>query len=147
MTIVRFDPLRSQGPALPLDAYRRGDQFVLEFDLPGVDPDSVELVVERNILTVSAERSPTRGDETEVLVTERPTGRFTRRLRLGSHLDLEHIEASTDRGVLTVTIPATAALRRRRVEVKQGPARIDAAVEDRTEADGATETDEAASAA
>src|SRR3546814_1826015 len=111
--LMRFDPFReldrlvppSQGfraPAMPLDAYRDGDRFVIHVDLPGVDPDSVDLTVEKNVLTVSAERRWERGDNQQVLVSERPQGSFSRQLFLGEGLDTDRIEAGYDHGVLTV---------------------------------------------
>src|SRR3546814_7097415 len=95
---MRFDPFReldrldppSQGfraPAMPLDAYRDGDRFVIHVDLPGVDPDSVDLTVEKNVLTVSAERRWERGDNQQVLVSERQQRSFSRQLFLGEGLD------------------------------------------------------------
>ena len=116
--LMRFDPFREldrlteqaganrQLPAvLPMDAYRRGDNFVVHFDLPGADPESIELTVERNVLNVRAERSWARGEGDEVLINERPQGVFTRQLFLGESLDVEAIDASYDNGVLTVTVP------------------------------------------
>jgi HSP20 family protein len=75
------------------DAYRRGEQFVVHFDLPGVDPSSIDLHVERNVLTVKAERTPTYGEDVELQVAERPRGVFTRQLFLGDTLDADRIEA------------------------------------------------------
>lgn len=95
--LMRFDPFReidelwrrtgeSAGLAgMPMDAYRRGDEFVAEFDLPGIDPDSVELTIERNVLQVSATRNAPFGQDDEVIVAERPTGSVTRQLFLGGH--------------------------------------------------------------
>src|SRR3954467_2928603 len=92
---------RQASPArtFPMDAYRRGDRFYVHFDLPGVDPGSIDLNVEKNVLTVTAERGwqPQEGDE--VLVAERPRGSFTRQLFLGETLDATHIEAGYDGGV------------------------------------------------
>ena len=79
---------------MPMDAWREGDRFVIEFDLPGVSPESVDLDVERNVLTVSAERVSRNGDW-EMLASERPRGRFSRQLVLGDNLDLDRIEAPT----------------------------------------------------
>src|SRR3546814_18125153 len=90
---------------MPLDAYRDGDRFVIHVDLPGVDPDSVDLTVEKNVLTVSAERRWERGDNQQVLVSERPQGSFSRQLFLGEGLDTDRIEAGYDPGVLTVRVP------------------------------------------
>lgn len=135
--LIPFDPLgeldrwavhavhrtRGRRPAgLPMDAYRRGDRLVVHFDLPGVHPDSVELTVERNVLTVRAERSftPAEGDET--LVAERPVGTFVRRLSLGRAVDGERIEASYDHGVLTVTVPVAEEAKPRRLPISTGTA-------------------------
>src|SRR5215204_6225924 len=88
---------------MPMDAWREGDVFVLEFDLPGVSKESIDLDVERNVLTVRAERVPGNGDW-EALASERPRGAFSRQLVLGDNLDLERIEATYTDGVLRLTI-------------------------------------------
>ena len=107
-----------QWPAvLPMDAYRRGDQFVVHLDLQGTDPSSVELTVERNVLTVKAERAWARDQEDEVLISERPQGVFTRQLFLGESLDTDAIEANYDKGVLTLTIPVAEQAKPRRVAI------------------------------
>ncbi|MGD9526734.1 Hsp20/alpha crystallin family protein [Pseudonocardia sp.] len=96
----------SRPAAMAMDAYRHGDEFVVEFDLPGVDPKGVELSVERNVLTVRAERRPAPRDEhIELQVAERPLGVFSRQLFLGDALDTDHIQAAYERGVLTLRIP------------------------------------------
>jgi HSP20 family protein len=96
----------SRPTAMPMDAYRRGEEFVVEFDLPGVDPDAIELSVERNVLTVRAERRPGRRDESvEMQVSERSLGVFSRQLFLGDTLDTDRIAAAYEAGVLTLTIP------------------------------------------
>lgn len=104
----------------PMDAYRRGDQFFVHFDLPGVNPESIELTVEKNVLTVKAERdwAPQEGDE--ILTVERPRGTFTRQLFLGDVLDAEHVQASYDQGVLTLTVPMAEQAKPRKVEVSTG---------------------------
>ncbi len=86
--------------SFPMDAYRRGDEFVVHFDLPGVDPDSIEISVDRNILTVQADRrfEQVRGDE--ILVTERPQGTYTRQLMLGDQLDTDRIDAGSSASVV-----------------------------------------------
>ena len=141
--LMRFDPFReldrqfdrlSQrnwgAGVMPIDAYRRGDRFFVHFDLPGVDPASVDLEVEKNVLTVKAERSwePAEGDE--VVVAERPRGTFSRQLFLGETLDTDHIEAKYDKGVLTVRIPVAEAAKPRKVAIGGGesdtPEAIDA---------------------
>ncbi len=130
--LMRFDPFReldrlaeqtwggARLAAMPMDAYRRGDHFVVHFDLPGVDPSSIDLTVEKNVLTVSAERrwQPTDGDE--VVVAERPQGSFSRQLFLGEGLDPEHIEARYDNGVLFVTAPVAEAAKPHKIEIKAG---------------------------
>jgi len=83
--------------AMPMDAWREGHQFIVEFDLPGVDPDSIDLDVERNVLTVKAERKPLQGDR-ELLAAERPRGVFSRQLILGDTLDTERVQAAYDGG-------------------------------------------------
>jgi HSP20 family protein len=92
--------------AMPMDAYRSGEHFVVSFDLPGVDPDAIELDVERNVLTVKAERRPVAtGEHVEMQVAERPLGVFSRQLFLGDTLDTDRIAADYQAGVLTLTIP------------------------------------------
>ena len=104
--------------AMPMDAYRTGDQFVVSFDLPGVDPDAIELDVERNVLTVKAERRPVAtGEQVEMQVAERPLGVFSRQLFLGDTLDTDHIDASYDAGVLTLRIPIAEKAKPRRITI------------------------------
>jgi HSP20 family protein len=134
--LMRTDPFREleqwtrqlfgqQGPwghptVMPMDAYRQGEQFIVQFDLPGVDPSSIDLGVERNVLTVRAERTPTSGDGLEVQIAERPSGVYSRQLFLGEALDTEHIEASYDAGVLTLRIPVVEQAKPRKIEVSVG---------------------------
>ena len=132
--IMRFDPFREldrltdqmtaattqTARGFPLDAYRRGDRFLVDLDLPGLDPDSIELTVERNVLTIRAERRPERQEGDEVLVAERPQGTFARQLFLGESLDADAIEANYDRGVLTLTIPVAEQAKPRKVQVSGG---------------------------
>jgi len=101
---------------MPMDAWREGDRFVLEFDLPGVSLDSIDLDVERNVLTVRAERVARNGDW-EMLATERPRGVFSRQLVLGDNLDLEKIEASYDGGVLRLLVPVAEKAKPRKIEI------------------------------
>jgi HSP20 family protein len=104
--------------AMPMDAYRSGDHFVVSFDLPGVNPDAIELDVERNVLTVKAERRPVAtGEHVEMQVAERPLGVFSRQLFLGDTLDTEHIDASYDAGVLTLRIPIAEKAKPRRITI------------------------------
>jgi len=112
--------LRSRQAVMPMDAYRRGEHFVVHFDLPGIDPSTIDLTVEKNVLTVAAERSWPREDGDEVLVAERPQGAFSRQLFLGESLDPDHIEANYDQGVLTLSIPVAEKAKPRKVEVSTG---------------------------
>ncbi|HEX2023505.1 MAG TPA: Hsp20/alpha crystallin family protein, partial [Acidimicrobiales bacterium] len=119
--LMRFDPFRefdrigqqfwgqARMPVLPLDAYRSGDEFVVHVDVPGVDPDSIELTVERNLLVVKAERAWQPSEGAEVVTAERPQGSFTRQLFLGENLDVDNIAASYENGVLTLRIPVAQA--------------------------------------
>jgi HSP20 family protein len=107
----------SRPTAMPMDAYRDGDQFVVCFDLPGVHSDAIELDVERNVLTVKAERRPVSGDNVEMQVAERPLGVFSRQLFLGDTLDTDHIDASYEGGVLTLRIPIAEAAKPRRISI------------------------------
>ncbi len=128
--LMRFDPFREldrltqvfggRAAVMPMDAYRQGDQFVVHFDLRGVDPSSIDLTVEKNVLTVSAQRQWQRGDDQQVVVSERPQGTFSRQLFLGESLDANRVEASYDNGVLTVTIPVGEQARPRKVEITSG---------------------------
>jgi HSP20 family protein len=107
---------------MPMDAWREGDSFVVEFDLPGVSADSIDLDVERNTVTVRAEREPREGD-VEMLAAERPRGVFSRQLLLGESLDTENITASYDAGVLTLRIPVAEQAKPRRIEITQSEER------------------------
>ncbi|HUP72165.1 MAG TPA: Hsp20/alpha crystallin family protein [Acidimicrobiales bacterium] len=128
--LMRFDPFRDldrltqqlAGPRqwMPMDAYRKDDRVYVHFDLPGVDPDSIELTVERNALHVSAERSWFYSDAIDVLASERPQGKVSRQLFLGENLDLDRLEANYDRGVLTLTIPVAESAKPRKVQVASG---------------------------
>ena len=112
----------SRPAVMPMDAYRDGEQYVVHFDLPGVDPSSVDLNVERNVLTVKAERSPSYGEDVELQVAERPRGVFSRQLFLGDTLDADHVEASYDAGVLTLRIPIAEKAKPRKIEITGGSA-------------------------
>ena len=107
---------------MPMDAFREGDTFVVELDLPGVDPETIDLDVERNVLTVKAERRPMAGEHAEVLISERPTGSFSRQLFLGDTLDTEHIEAAYDAGVLKVRMPVAEQAKPRKIAISGGGA-------------------------
>ena len=130
--LVRFDPFRefdrlreaaataSTPRGIPMNAVRRGDRIELTFDLPGVRPDAVDLTVERNELSLTAERAVERQDGEEWLAAERPTGRFTRQLLLGDNLDTDHIEATFADGVLHVSIPVAEQAKPRKVAIAGG---------------------------
>jgi HSP20 family protein len=104
---------------MPLDAWREGDAFVIEFDLPGVQPETLDIDVERNVLTVRAER-PSKNGDWEMLAAERPTGLFSRQLVLGDNLDLDRLEARYDAGVLKLTVPVAERAKPRKIEVTTG---------------------------
>jgi HSP20 family protein len=131
MMLMRTDPFRefdrlaqqivgagttSRPAVMPMDAWRAGDRFVIEFDLPGVAPDTLDIDVERNVLTVRAER-PQRNGDWEPLAAERPTGLFSRQLVLGDNLDLDHLEATYDNGVLKLVVPVAERAKPRKIEV------------------------------
>jgi HSP20 family protein len=99
-----------------MDAWREGDAFHVAFDLPGVNPDSIDLDVERNVITVKAER-PARAGDADLIAAERPRGVFSRQLVLGDNLDTEHITASYDAGVLTLQIPVAERAKPRKISV------------------------------
>jgi HSP20 family protein len=101
---------------MPMDAWRDGDTFHVEFDLPGINPDSIDLDVERNVVTVKAERRP-RSTDAELIAAERPRGVFSRQLILGDNLDTEHIEANYDTGVLTLLIPVAEQAKPRKIAI------------------------------
>ncbi|MCU1461089.1 MAG: 18 kDa heat shock protein [Acidimicrobiales bacterium] len=132
--LMRFDPFReldsvaqllsdraARSPStIPMDAYREGDRFIVLFDLPGVDPNSIDVTVEKNVLTVQADRTWSANDGQEVLVAERPQGHFTRQLFLGESLDTEQVEAVYDAGVLRITIPVAEQAKPRKIQVADG---------------------------
>jgi HSP20 family protein len=128
--LMRTDPFRdldrltqqmfgtvTRPSVMPMDAYRKGHDFFVHFDLPGIDPDTIDLTVEQNVLTVKAERTALDTNGVEPIATERPSGTFTRQLFLGETLDTEHIEANYSSGVLTLTIPVSEAAKPRKVAV------------------------------
>ncbi|MFF4034030.1 Hsp20/alpha crystallin family protein [Streptomyces sviceus] len=131
--LMRTDPFRefdrltqqvfgstARPAAMAMDAYRSGDDFVVHFDLPGVDPGTIDLDVERNVLNVRAERRLPAPEGAEMIVAERPTGSFTRQLFLGDTLDTERIDASYDAGVLTLRIPVAEQAKPRRIQISGG---------------------------
>ncbi|NAZ76441.1 Hsp20 family protein [Kineococcus sp. T13] len=128
--LMRTDPFReldritqqvfgtaARPTAMPMDAWRSGDEFVVEFDLPGVDPAGVELDVERNVLTVRAQRPVAEGPH-EMVAAERPRGVFSRQLILGDNLDAERISANYHAGVLTLRVPVAERAKPRRITVE-----------------------------
>ncbi|MEV6404512.1 Hsp20/alpha crystallin family protein [Streptomyces bobili] len=106
--------------AMPMDAYRSGDDFLVHFDLPGIDPETIDLDVERNVLNVRAERRTPAPEGAELLVAERPAGTFTRQLFLGDTLDVDRIDASYEAGVLTLRIPVAEQAKPRRIQISGG---------------------------
>lgn len=127
--LMRFDPFadfdrltrqmwgNARSSFMPADAYRKADRFYIHVDLPGVDPESIDVTVEKNNLTISAERKWEREDDDQVILNERPTGTFSRQFFLGESLDTDNIEAGYDHGVLTVSIPVAETARARKIEV------------------------------
>jgi HSP20 family protein len=130
--LMRTDPFReldrlaqqvfgtaARPAAMPMDAWREDQEFVVAFDLPGVNLDSVDVDVERNVLTVKAERPDPVGKDTEMIASERPRGVFSRQLILGDTLDAENVKASYDGGVLTLRIPVTEKAKPRKIEIER----------------------------
>jgi len=128
--LMRTDPFReldrltqqvfgttTRPAVMPMDAWRDGDEFVVEFDLPGVKAEDVELDVERNVLTVKAERPAVDGQDTEVIASERPRGVFSRQLFLGENLDTDKVSAEYDAGVLRLTIPVAETAKPHKIEI------------------------------
>jgi HSP20 family protein len=127
--LMRFDPFRDfdrltrsvttngRLPWMAMDAYRRDDQVLLQLDLPGVDPASVDVTFENGTLTITAERPSAVPEDGRVLVSERPQGTFTRHFALSENLDGERTEARYDNGVLTLTVPVAEQSKPRKVEV------------------------------
>lgn len=110
------DGTRARPSAMLMDAWRDGDTFHVEFDLPGISQDSIDIDVERNVVTVKAER-PSRASDAELLAAERPRGVFSRQLVLGDNLDTNNIRASYHEGVLSLTIPVAEQAKPRKVEI------------------------------
>lgn len=102
---------------MPMDLYRIEDRYVVNVDLPGVDPGSIDLDVDGNTLTISAERTIGAADGARWLAQERPAGRYTRQLSLGPDLDLDGIHASYENGVLSLTIPVAERAKPRKIAV------------------------------
>ena len=127
--LMRTDPFRdfdrlaqqvlgtaARPAVMPMDAWRDGDRFIVEFDLPGVDEESLDLDVERNVLTVHAKR-PELDSDREMVSAERPRGVFSRQLCLGETLDADRIEASYGGGLLRLTIPVAEKAKPRRIQI------------------------------
>jgi HSP20 family protein len=151
VSVLRFDPfgdpfrqmdrLTSQllsgtrtPMGMPMDVWQTDDGFHVCLDLPGVDPDSVDITTERNTLTIKAERRAEYEDGQNVLIAERPQGTFTRQLQLGDSVDTENIQASYSNGVLHLTLPMTQAAQPRRVQVRtEGSGQRQITVEGETE--------------
>ncbi|MEU1388699.1 MULTISPECIES: Hsp20/alpha crystallin family protein [unclassified Nonomuraea] len=104
---------------MPMDGLRRDDDVVLRFDLPGIDPDSIEVTVDRGVLTVGARREDELAENERLFVRERPMGTFTRRVYLSEHLDSDRIDAGYANGVLTVRIPVLERAKPRKVEIRR----------------------------
>jgi HSP20 family protein len=128
--LMRTDPFRdidrmfeqlagtaTRPAVMHVDAERDGDWFNVYFDLPGVDPDSIDLTVERNVLSVKAERERPQRDGVESVISERPMGVFSRQLFLGDTLDTDKLEASYDNGVLALRIPVSDKAKPRKVSI------------------------------
>ncbi|MEV5482365.1 MULTISPECIES: Hsp20/alpha crystallin family protein [Streptomyces] len=108
----------SRPSAMPMDAYREGDEYVVAFDLPGVTPEAIDIDVERNMLTVKAERRPVaKADDVQLELSERPLGAFSRQIVLADTLDTEHIKADYDAGVLTLRIPIAERAKPRKIAI------------------------------
>jgi HSP20 family protein len=130
MALMRFDPFREldrlaeqalagarTARTLPMEAFRRGDQFIVALDVPGMKADDIDVTVERNVIEINARRRPLRQEGDELIVDERPQGEFRRQLFLGDNLDVNKLTAVSDCGVLTLTIPVSEESKPRKVEI------------------------------
>jgi HSP20 family protein len=128
--LMRTDPFReldrlteqvfgttTRPAVMPMDAWRHGDEFVVEFDLPGVNAKDVDLDVERNVLTIKAERPVLEGQDAEMIAAERPRGVFSRQLILGDNLDTDRVQAEYETGVLRLTIPVSEQAKPHKIEI------------------------------
>src|SRR3954454_11976400 len=128
--LMRTDPFRdldrltgamfgtaARPSALPMDAYRENGSFVGQIEIPGVDPEAIDLTVEQNVLTVHAERTPSYDHDVERVVAERGYGAFSRQLFLGDTLDADRLTASYDAGVLTIRIPVAEQAKPRKISI------------------------------
>ncbi|GAA0581613.1 Hsp20/alpha crystallin family protein [Actinomadura livida] len=121
--VFRQATANGHGAGMPMDGIRRADDVVLRFDLPGIDPDSIDVTVDRDILTVSARRDEEIGEQERPFVRERLMGSFTRRVHLPEHLDADAIEAAYDNGVLAIRIPVLEKAKPRKVAIQTGRGR------------------------
>lgn len=128
--LMRWDPVReidrvaasllgdTHTPrTMPMDAFRHGDDLRIHIDLPGIDPDSIELTVEKNVLSVTARRNVDRSEADELIVSERPQGVFSRQVFLGDGLDTDALEAGYEQGVLSIRVPVRESAKPRRIPV------------------------------
>jgi len=141
MTLMRFDPFReldrlaeqtlSVGTralrSVPMEALRRGEEFIVHLDVPGVGSDDIDLTVERNVVNIRVRRLPDRQERDEVVIDERPYGEFARQLFLGDNLDVDRLTADSRDGVLTLTIPISQSSKPRRVALSSADRPSDAA--------------------
>ena len=131
--LMRTDPFRdldrltqqvfgtaTRPACMPMDAWRSGDVFHIEFDLPGVSTDTIDLDVERNVLTVRAERGQPSNDDAEMIAAERPRGVFSRQVILGDNLNLDAVEATYNDGVLHLTVPVAEKAKPRKISIESG---------------------------
>lgn len=116
----QFTGTTSRPAVMHVDAEREGDTFYVYFDLPGVDPDSIDLTVERNVLQVKAERQRYLREGAETVISERPMGVFSRQLFLGDTLDTDNLKAGYDNGVLTLEIPVSDKAKPRKIAIGNG---------------------------
>jgi HSP20 family protein len=127
MLLTSFDPfaefhrVNGRFPSVRMDAVRRDGEVELRFDLPGIDADSIDVTVDRGVLTVSARRSEEYAEDEKLFVRERVMGSFTRRIRLSDTVDADKIAASYDNGVLTVSVPLTEQAQPRKVAISTEP--------------------------
>ena len=130
MALMRFDPFREldrlaeqaltgarTARSLPMEALRRGDQFIVALDVPGMKPDDIDVTVERNVIEITARRRPLRQEGDQLIVDERPQDEFRRQLFLGDNLDPNKLSAACDHGVLTLTVPVSEKSKPRKVEI------------------------------
>jgi HSP20 family protein len=128
MYLTNYDPFRADlrrwnrwtaAAALPVDGVRRENDVQLRFDVPGIDPESIEITVDKNVLSVSAKRQEERAENDRFFVRERAMGTVTRRIRLSDQLNADAIEASYANGVLEVTVPVAEQAKPRKVEIRK----------------------------